>query len=72
MWWRVLIPLMVGVLLASGLGMLAEGGILGAYGWFIALVVSSAVGGGLAGALAPPRSSVHTPRATGEHPKPHI
>jgi hypothetical protein len=70
MWWRILIPLTVGLLLELGLAMLAGNGLLGPYGWTITLIVSSALGGSLAGALAPPRSSLRTPKRMGKHSTP--
>jgi hypothetical protein len=71
MWLRFLIALALGVVLALLLGMLAADGMLGRYGWTIALVVGSAVAGGFAGGFVPPRRSAHALRGTDQRPTPH-
>ena len=71
MWLRFFIALALGVLLALVLGMLAADGVLGRYGWTIALIVGSAVAGGFAGGFVPPRRSARGLRATDQRPTPH-
>jgi hypothetical protein len=71
MWLRVLVSLAVAVLLALVLGTLAADGVLGRYGWGIALIVGSAVAGGFAGGFVSPRVSVRTRGSAPKHPTPH-
>lgn len=54
MWWRIGITLAVVVLLELGFGMLAADGLLGRYGWSIAMIVGAAVAGGVGSALLTP------------------
>ena len=71
MWLRLLITLALGAVLMLLLSMLAADGVLGRYGWTIALIVGSAVSGGFAGGFVPPRRSARALRATDQHPTPH-
>ena len=71
MWLRILVSLAVAVLLALLLGMLAAEGVLGRYGWAIALIVGSALAGGFAGGFVPPRRSARPLRTTDQRPTPY-
>jgi hypothetical protein len=71
MWLRLLVVLALGSVLMLLLSMLAADGVLGRYGWTIALIVGSAVSGGFAGGFVSPRMSVRVRGAAGKHPTPH-
>jgi hypothetical protein len=69
MWWRILITFLVTVLLALSLGKLAADGTLGRYGWSIAMIVGSAIAGGVGSALLTPVVSLPArwPRGRARH-----